>query len=325
MPIRRNYILSMAFLAIACVWSSSWAAADSYPVRAVRLIVPYPVGTSNEVFARIFAQKLSEKWGAPIVVEPIPGAGGLVGSKEIASAKPDGYTLGWVSSPHAINAAIYKALPYDTIKDFTPIVNLVSTPMVFVVSSDSKFTSMQALLDKAKASPGSLNFGSNGNGSSSHLASALLASKSNVQFTHVPYKSTGQLTTDLASQRIDFAAMGLATAAPLVQSGKLRALAVTGAERSDAIPDVPAVTETVPGYLATAWMGLVAPQGTPSGVIEKVARDAPEIIAQGEIQQKMQPMGLSSDPLDTRAFAKRIEHDISMWRQVVHDAGIEQK
>ncbi|NYT26069.1 tripartite tricarboxylate transporter substrate binding protein [Alcaligenaceae bacterium] len=318
--------LLAAGLAIAGLPGGSPAAADSYPEHAVRLIVPYPVGTSNEIFARVFAQKLGEKWNRSIVVEPVPGAGGVVGTKAIASARADGYTLGWVSSPHAINAAVYKELPYDTVNDFLPVVNLASTPMVFVTSADSKLTSMNALLEEARAHPGSLDFGSNGNGSSSHLASALLASMAGVRFSHAPYKSTGQLTTDLASRRIDFAALGLASAAPLVQGGKLRALAVTGAQRSQAMPDVPAVAETVPGYQATAWMGLVVPQGTPRHVLDKLARDAPGIIELPEIQRQMASMGLSGDPLDAAAFARRIEQDIAMWKKVVSEApDIEQR
>lgn len=308
-----------------CLASPVLTSAQTYPERSVRLIVPYPAGTSNEIFARVFAQHLSNKWETPVVVEPLPGAGGVVGSKAIVSANPDGYTLGWISSPHAINAAVYKELPYDSIKDFRPIVNLASTPMVFVVSASSEFDSLGKLLEAAKAKPAALNFGSNGNGSSSHLASALLSNTSGAEFTHAPYKSTGQLTTDLVSQRIDFAAVGLATAASLVEAGKLRALAVTGAERAETLPDTPTVAETVPGYRATAWMGLVAPAGTPDAIIKKVNEDAAQVAQEPEVLQQMKTMGLSPDPLDQKAFLERIQHDIEMWQKVVTEAGIEQR
>src|SRR5690606_12896298 len=210
-------------------------------------------------------------------------------------------------------------------KDFRPIVNLASTPMVFVVSASSEFDSLEKLLEAAKAKPAALNFGSNGNGSSSHLASALLSNTSGAEFTHAPYKSTGQLTTDLVSQRIDFAAVGLATAASLVEAGKLRALAVTGAERAETLPDTPTVAETVPGYRATAWMGLVAPAGTPDAIIKKGSEDAAQVAQEPEVLQQMKTMGLSPDPLDQKAFLERIQHDIEMWQKVVTEAGIEQR
>jgi tripartite-type tricarboxylate transporter receptor subunit TctC len=298
------------------------AAAQPYPSKAVRLIVPYPVGTANEVFARVVAQKLSELWKVPVVVEAIPGAGGVVGTQVLVKAPADGYTLGWVSSPHAINPALYPTLPYDSIKDFRPIVNIASTPLVFVASPSFRANSIADLIAIAKAKPGSVNFASNGNGSSSHLATELLVSAAGVKFTHIPYKSTGQMTTDLISGQVDFAALGVITTLPMVQAGKLKALAVTGAKRSSLLPNVPAVAETVPGYETKAWMGIVAPAGVPEAVVTKIHIDVVAITKDPAVLSAMSAQGLDVDLLDQTQFGKRIESDIGMWKRIVIEAGV---
>lgn len=298
-------------------------AAQDWPAKPVRLIVPYPVGTSNEVFARVVAQQLSEKWGQSVLVDAIPGAGGVVGTQVLAKAPNDGYTLGWISSPHAINPAIYRNIPYDSVKDFRPIVNLASTPLVFVAGTGFRADDMAGLIAMAKAAPGTLNFASNGNGSASHLATELLASMAGVKFTHVPYKSTGQMTADMVSGRIQFAAVGLATSQSLVKAGKLKALGITGSKRSASMPEVAAVDETVPGYEAKAWMGLVAPAGAPDAVVARVAADAAAVVRDPVIQQRMAAQALEPELMDAAHFGKRIEGDIRTWARVIKDAGIQ--
>ena len=296
--------------------------AQAYPARPVRLIVPYPVGTANEVFARVVAQKLGDAWQQPVVVEALAGAGGVVGTQALAKAAADGYTLGWVSSPHAINAALYGNLPYDPIKDFRPIASLASTPLVFVTGSNFAGRTSADLIALAKASPGRINFASNGNGSSSHLGTELLANAAGVRFTHVPYKNTGQMTADLISGQVDFAALGVITSLSQVQGGKLRALAVTGSRRASLLPGVPTVAETVPGYETKAWMGLLAPAGVPDAVVARVQTDAAAVMRDPAIAEAMTRQGLDPDPLDAAQFARRIENDIRMWKKIVAEAGV---
>ena len=312
----------LLFALIVALMVSGLAGAQPYPSKAIKLIVPYPVGTANEVFARVVAQKLSDLWKVPVVVESIAGAGGVVGTQVLAKAPADGYTLGWVSSPHAINPALYPSLPYDSVKDFKPIVNIASTPLVFVASPAFPGNSIADLIALAKAKPGTVNFASNGNGSSSHLATELLASTTGARFAHIPYKSTGQMTTDLISGQVDFAALGVITTLPMVQAGKLKALAVTGAKRSSLLPNVPAVAETVPGYETKAWMGIVAPAGVPEAVVTKIHADVVAIAKDPAVSSTMSAQGLDVDLLDQAQFAKRIDSDIAMWKRIVAEAGV---
>jgi tripartite-type tricarboxylate transporter receptor subunit TctC len=311
-----NTLLALAALAAVP------ARADDYPSKPIRLIVPYPAGTANEVFARVVAQKLGERIGKPVVVDVIAGAGGVVGTQVLAKAAPDGYTLGWVSSPHAINAAIYANLAYDPVADFRPIANLASTPLVFVASPKFAGTTIADLIAAGKAAPGRINYASNGNGSASHLATELLSSATGARFTHVPYKNTGQMTTDLMSGQVEFAALGVATTLPLVQSGKLKALAVTSATRAPLLPDVPAVAETVPGYETKAWMGIVAPAGTPDAVIAKMPTELAAVIREPSLADVMKAQALVPEYMDSAKFARRIEDDVKQWKRIVAEAGI---
>lgn len=298
------------------------AHAEDYPAKPVRLIVPYPAGTANEVFARVVAQKLGELWKASVVVEVVAGAGGVVGTQALQKSAPDGYTLGWVSSPHAINPAIYPHLPYDPVNDFRPIANLASTPLVFVATPAFPGHSIADLLAAARRQPGRLNYASNGNGSASHLATALLESATGTHFTHVPYKNTGQMTTDLMSGRVDFAALGVATSVQFVRAGKLKALAVTSATRAPLLSDVPAVAESVPGYETKAWMGLIAPKGTPDAVIARVQADVTTVLHDPAVLDVMKAQALVPEYLDARQFGSRIEADVRQWKRIVAEAGI---
>lgn len=318
-PTRRAIVLAVLAAGASAALP---AAAQAWPSRPVKLIVPYPVGTANEVFARVIAQRLSEAWKQPVVVEATPGAGGVVGSQAIARAPNDGYTLGWVSSPHAINAAIYPQLPYDTLKDFRPIVSIASTPLVFVAGSGFAGNGIADLLAMARERPRQVHFASNGNGSSSHLATELLASTAGVQFMHVPYKNTGQMMTDLASGQVQFAALGIVTSQSLVKAGRLKALGVTSTRRAALLPQVAAVAETVPGYETKAWMGLVAPAGTADTTVQRVAADAAAALRDPAVVAAMAAQGLDAEVLDAGQFHQRIESDMRTWKKIVQEAGI---
>lgn len=308
-------------MAIGAMWGAQ-ASAQAWPSKPVKIIVPYPVGSTNEVFARVMGQKLSDLWKTGVLVEAMPGAGGVVGTQAIAKSPADGYTLGWVSSPHAINAALYATLPFDPIRDFRPIVNFASTALVIVARPAFPASTIAELVAAAKANPGKLNYASNGNGSSSQLATELLASMAGVTFTHVPYKNTGQLTTDLMGGQVDFASLGVSAAMPHIQAGRLKAIGVTASRRTSLMPNVPPVADTLPGYEAKAWMGLVAPTGVPDAVVARVQADAIAAIKDPGITGAMNAQALDVEIMEAPQFARRIENDIRVWKKIVADVGI---
>ena len=319
----KNFVsmVAGAVLAIGVVGGST-AFAQAYPARPVRVIVPYPSGSATEIFGRVMSQKLGEIWKTVVAVEAIAGAGGVVGTQAIAKAAPDGYTLGWVASPHAINAALYATLPFDTIKDFRPIASIAATALVVVARPAFQPNSIAELVALAKANSGKVNYASNGIGSSSQLATELLASLAGVKFTHVPYKNTGQLNTDLMSGQVDIASIGVSVSIPLIQAGRLKALGVTSSKRASLMPNVPAVAETLPGYEAKAWMGFIAPAGVPDAVVAKVQADAMIAVNDPGVTGAMAAQALEVDVLDSAQFARRIENDIRIWKKIVSDVGI---
>jgi len=298
------------------------ALAQAWPARPVKIIVPYPPGSSVDAFARVMGQKLSEMWKTGVVVEAVAGAGGVVGTQVIAKAPADGYTLGFIAAPHAINAALYANLPFDPIKDFRPIVSFVSTSLVFVVRPDFRGGTIADLIAQARVNPGKLNYASNGNGSYSHLTTELLGSAAGVKFTHVPYKNIGQLTTDLMGGQVDFAALGVSTAQPHIQSGRLKALAVTSTKRTALLPNVATVGETIPAYESKSWMGLVTPAGAPDAVIARVEADTLAAMRDPGVLNAVAAQALDIELLDAAQFARRIESDLRVWKKIVADVGI---
>lgn len=303
-------------------WSAGDAQAQAYPAKPVKIIVPYPSGSSMDAFSRVMAQKLGDMWKTGVVVELVPGAGGVVGTQAIAKAAPDGYTLGWLGSPHAINAALYNNLPYDPIKDFRPVVSFASTSLAFMVKPDFKANSIAELVAMAKASPGKLNYASNGNGSSSQLTAELLASMAAVKFTHVPYKNTGQLIADLIGGQVDFATLGISSVTSHISGGRLKALAVTSSKRSGVLPNVPTVAETIPGYESKSWMGLFLPTGAPDAVAAKVEADTFTAMKDPGVLSAVTAQALDVELLSAGPFAKRIENDMRVWKKIVTEVGI---
>lgn len=298
------------------------AFAQAWPAKPVKIIVPYPPGSTMDGFSRVIAQKLSEMWKVGVVVEIIAGAGGVVGTQAVAKSAPDGYTLGWIGSPHAINAALYANLPFDPIKDFRPVVCFAATPLVFVARPTLAANTMAELVAMAKASPNKLNYASNGNGSYSHLSTELLASRTGATFTHVPYKNTGQLIADLIGGQVDFAALGVSVSVSHIQSGKMKALGVTSSRRQATLPNVPAVGETLPGYEAMSWIGIVTPAGAPDAVVAKVEADVLTAMKDPGVLAAVAKQALDIDLLDSAQFARRIENDLRVWKKIVTDAGI---
>jgi tripartite-type tricarboxylate transporter receptor subunit TctC len=311
-------------LAAAAAIATSAQAQDAWPSKPIRLIAPFPPASTSDVIGRVLGQKLQQRLGQPVVVDNRVGASGNLGADAIAKAAPDGYTIGIVtSSTHAVAVSLTSKLPYDPLKDFTPITMLANSPYVLVLYPGVPAKDIKELIALAKAKPGALNYGSAGPASLAHLAGALFATLSDVQLTHVPYKSSAQSVIDLISGRVE---MQFATIAPTlanIRAGQLRALAVTGRKRSDALPDVPTMDEAgVKGYEATLWFALVGPAGLPAALAARLNRETTDILNSPEMKEVMAQQGLVPDSSTPDALAAQIRSDIAKWRDVIAKAGI---
>jgi tripartite-type tricarboxylate transporter receptor subunit TctC len=315
--------ISLALLA-ATLMSTAAQAQTGWPSKPIRLIAPFPPASTADVIGRVLGQKMSQRLGQPVVVDNRVGASGNIGADAIAKAAPDGYTLGIVtSSTHAVAVSLSSKLPYDPIKDFTSIAMLANSPYVLVLYPGVPAKDIKELVALAKAKPGTLNYGSAGPASLAHLAGALFANLTDTKLTHVPYKSSSQSVIDLISGRLE---MQFATIAPTlanIRAGQLRALAVTGRKRSDALPDVPTMDEAgVKGYEATLWFALEAPAGLPAAIATKLNQETVDILNSVEMKETLAQQGFVPDPAPPDALAAQIRGDIAKWRDVIAKAGI---
>ncbi len=299
------------------------ASGQAYPARTVKLIVPYGAGTVSDATARLMAERLAEVWGVAVVVENLTGAGGVVGTQAIARAAPDGYTLGMLSSNHAMNAALYSNLPYDPVKDFKALLHTTYNQFAFCVNSGVPAQSLRELLALAKAKPGFVTYSSSGNGGSPHLAVAKLAHMAGVQLTHVPYKTNGAGVTDLLSGQVMLMATSVSVLAPHVKTGKLRALAVSGDARSPLLPETPTANEAgVAGYSMTNWNGMVAPAGLPAPLAARLQADMMAVLKDKRTLDKVAALGAELEPLGPEEFEKKLRNEIVSWTQVVKATGV---
>ncbi len=309
--------------ALPLVLLGSGATAQAYPAKLVKVIVPYGPGTVSDATARLMAERLSEYWGVAVVVENQTGAGGVLGTQAIARAVPDGYTLGMLSSNHAINAALYPNLPYDPVKDFKPILHTTFNQFAFCVNPALPVQTLQELLALAKARPGEIAYSSSGNGGSPHLAVAKLAYMANVQLTHVPYKTNGAGVIDLISGQVALMATSVSVLAPHVKAGKLRALAVSGDSRSSLLPNVPTVNEAgVPGYSMVNWNGFVGPAGLSSAIVSKLQSDMTAVLKEQRSSDRIAAMGAEIEILASDDFERKLRTEIGLWTRIVKAAGV---
>ena len=316
---------SVRFLALALtlVCGLVWAQAD-YPARPVRVIVPSPPGGGTDILARVLAQHLSKALGQPFVVENKPGAGNMIGIESVARSPGDGYTLLVTASTLALNSVLYKKVPYDPVRDFAPITLAATAPNVLVVNPALPAKSLAEFVALAKAKPGALSYGTPGIGTSPHLSMELLKSMAGIDLQHVPYRGTAAAVTDVIGGQIAATFANALTAKPHVDSGRVRALAVSGPSRVEAFPTVPTVAEAgVPGYEAMQWYGMVAPAGTPPQIIARLHAEAAKALQSSEMKEKLaldgaQPVG--STPAE---FAALIRRELDKWTRVVRAAGIE--
>jgi tripartite-type tricarboxylate transporter receptor subunit TctC len=298
------------------------ARGDDYPSRPLRVIVPFSPGGAVDGPMRLIAQSLSQRLGQPVVVENRPGAGATIGTDAVAKAAPDGYTLLLASQTNAISATLYAKLPFDAIDDFTPITLIGREPGVVVVNPSVPVTTLQQFIAYVKERPGKVDFASSGNGSGQHLFAALLASRTGMQMNHVPYRGSGQATTDLLGGVVAMSIPGTAGMVGHIKAGKLRALAVTGATRSPQLPDVPTVMEAgVPNYEAYVWMGLLAPRGTPPAIVERLNRDVLAVLAQDDVKRYMATAGIEIVGSTPAEFATFFRREKDLWAKVIRDTG----
>jgi tripartite-type tricarboxylate transporter receptor subunit TctC len=308
-------------LALLCVAAAGPARAADYPTRPVKWIVPYPPAGTTDVLARIIAQWLTEKLGQPFVIENRPGAGNNLGTEAVVKAAPDGYTMLLVNPANGINATLYKELSFNVIRDIAPVAGIVRTPNVMEVTPSFPAKTVAEFIAYCKANPGKINMASSGSGTSVHLSGELFKSMTGCQMLHVPYKGAGPALTDLMGGQVDVIFDNLPSSIGHIKGGKIRALAVTSAERDPSLPDVPTVAETVPGYEATAWFGIGMPKGTPKDVIEKVNAEVNRALADPKMRARLAELGgkpIAGTPED---FGKVIAAETAKWEKVVISSG----
>ena len=316
-----NNFLLLVFAALTLAASATQAQSIKWPEKPVRLIVPLAPGGSVDTVARIIATRLTEKFGEQFVVDNRPGAGATVGIALAVRANPDGYTILMMSSAFASNAALYK-LPYDPVKDITPIGLIAAGPMFLAVHPSVKAGTLKEFIALARAKPGALNYGSGGTGSSTHLATELFGQMTNTQLVHIPYKGIGAAMADLLGGQIQFYIAPGAGLLPHASTNKLRLLGVTGEQRSRDMPDLPAITELVPGYAAEFWYGLGVPAGTPKEIIGMLNQELARILKQPEVIKRLRSFDLDPAHSTPEEFSRRIRREITMWSEVVKTAAI---
>jgi len=294
-----------------------------FPSKPIRIVVPFPAGGTTDILARAVAQKLTETLGQSVVVDNRPGAGGNIGAELVAKSPPDGYTLlmGTVGT-HAINPSLYAKMPYDHVKDFTPVILVAGVPNVLVVNPSVPANSVQELIAYIKANPGKVNFASSGSGTSIHLSGELFKTMAGVSMTHVPYKGSSPALTDLMGGQVQLMFDNLPSSLPQIKAGKLRALAVTSAQRASALPDVPTVAEAgLPGFEASSWFGLLAPAGTPKDVVTKLNAEVAKWLATPEAREKLASQGAIAAGQSPDDFTRHIAAETAKWQKVVKESG----
>jgi tripartite-type tricarboxylate transporter receptor subunit TctC len=309
-------------VAAALAWAAS-AQAQGWPSRPVHLIVPFPAGSSPDLIARIVTEKLAPALGQPVVVENRPGAGGNLGTGLVAKAAPDGYTLGFsILGPLAVNSVLYRKMEYDPFRDLAPVCLVAASPNVLVVDPGLNIGSVKEFVALAKSQPGKLNYGSVGNGSTSHLTMELFKESAGIDIVHVPYPGSPQVNAAILSGQVAAGFVVPATAMPLVESGRLKAIAVTSSVRSIVVPELPTLVEAgYPDVVSTAWQGIVAPAKTPPAVIERLSRELVAIVRSDDVREKMirlyfQPIGSSPAGL-----ANLMRSEVERWGKVIRKTG----
>ncbi len=299
------------------------ASAQPYPTKPIRIIVPFAAGGAVDALARILSARLQEQFGQPVIVENRAGAGGMTGADLVAKSPPDGYTILQNTNGQAISPAIHRTLPFDTLKDFIPVTQLVATSTVLVANPKLPAKTVPELIALAKAQPGKLNYGMTGVGNSLHLTMEMFKRAAGIDIQAVPYRGDALLNPALIAGEIDIAIVPIGTIVPLIEGGQLRALAVNSAERSNVLPEVPTVAEAaVPGFEAAGWQGYFVPAGTPREIVERIQRETAAAIALPDTQARLKAMGNEPVASTPDAFGVKFRAEVTKFQQVVREAGI---
>jgi tripartite-type tricarboxylate transporter receptor subunit TctC len=315
--------LALAACLVAMVALASPAYAQSYPNRPIRLVVPFAAGGAVDVLARLLGAKLSEQVGQPVVIENRPGAGGTLAADAVAKSPPDGYAILQNTNGAAIAPALYKSLPFDALRDFAPVTQLVASNLILVASPKSGIASVQDLVARAKASPGKLNYGSSGVGNPLHLTMEMLKHATGTDIVAVPFRGDAQINAALIAGDVEVAVVPLATAVPLIQDGRIRGLAITGAKRSPTVPDIPSIAESgVPGFASNSWQGWFMAAKTPAPIVERIQQETAKALVLPEMRPRLAAMayeGVGNPPAE---FAAYYQDEIAKFTKVIADAKI---
>ncbi|HKB53403.1 MAG TPA: tripartite tricarboxylate transporter substrate binding protein [Ramlibacter sp.] len=302
---------------------STAPAYPAYPAHPIKLVVPFAPGGFTDVVARILGRKLSQSMGQQLIIENKPGAGSTIGSDFVAKSAPDGYTLLMVSSTHVISPWIYKHLPYDPIKSFTPISKVVDSPYVLLVNPKVPAKNVQEFIALAKSAPGTIHYASSGNGSAQHLMGGLFVALTGAPLKHVPYRGSSGAAQDLVAGIVESSFAAVPNALAQVPAGRLRALAVTTAKRAPQLPDVPTMQEAgVPGYNASVWLALLAPAGTPPGIVKRLNGEVAKALAEPDTKKALFDAGVEPTPSTPEEMAAYMTEELARWGKVVKEAGI---
>ncbi|MDB5964406.1 MAG: hypothetical protein JWQ72_906 [Polaromonas sp.] len=315
---RRRLMAGAAMLAAA-----GGAMAQSYPARPIRFIVPYPPGGGTDIVARLVAAKMTTSMGQPVLVDNKPGASTIIGTEMLAKAPPDGYTVGLITDSHAINQVFFPKLPYDSIKDFEPVTQLVFVPLVLVAHPSLNVKTVRELVAAAKARPGKINYASIGNGTPHQISMEWLKSMAGISMTHIPYKGVAPALTDLVAGQVDVMFTGTSSAAPYVKAGRLNALAVSSAKRQPSFPDTPSVAESgLPEFDFMTWYGVAMPAGTPPAITQRINQEITAALNQPDVRERLAALGVVGAPGTPAEFGAFIQSESQKLARIVKATGV---
>jgi tripartite-type tricarboxylate transporter receptor subunit TctC len=315
----QQLIRNTALIAGSCVFAAGAAFAQPYPNKPVRMILPFGAGGAADVVVRIVASKLPEMLNQQVVIDNRTGAGGLIGTEIAVNAPADGYTLLATGTPHVIFPNLYKKVSYDTVNDFAPIMQIASQPYGLTVHPSLGVHSVKELIALAQKQPGKINYASSGNGGAQHLFQAMFVHMANINMVHVPYKGSGQVRADLLGGQIPISCLGISSVLNNHKAGQVRIIAVTSIKRSPELPDVPSISETVPGYDAQLWVGFLAPRGTPAAAINRIHRDVTTLLQQPDVKTNVEKAGSYVVATNPVAFGEYVKAEFAKWGKVVRD------